>query len=268
VRVRNRESQVPVILEMMDIPYVGSDGLTLAASLDKVIAKKILLSEGILTPRFFIASSKKDIPRAHSLRFPMIVKPRYEGSSKGITDDSLVKDMGSLVRQIDRVTSLYKQAALVEEFIRGYEFTVALIGNEDPLILEPIQVTINGKLMLDELFYTYAMLDTEFQNLGYVCPPKIDRALNDTLKETARRVYRIFECKDFGRVDFRTDAQGNVYVLGINPLPSLHTADAFGVTGAVIGKTYDDLVAMIVDAGIKRYGLAHAGISPQARSVS
>jgi D-alanine-D-alanine ligase len=255
LRGRNREAQVPVILEMMGIPYVGSDGLTLSLTLDKMLAKKVLMSEGILTPRSFIASSRDDIPRDIPYTFPLIVKPCYEGSSKGLTDESLVKDRAALERQIEKITGVYKQPVLVEEFISGMEFTVAIIGNEDPLILEPIQVSIDGDLDLGERFYTYTLLMSPKEELQYVCPAKISDALKNKLKETALRAYRAFDCKDFGRVDFRTDARENVYVLETNPLPSLHTDDAFGVIPPVMGKTYDDMVMMVLNAGIARHGL-------------
>ncbi len=252
---RNREAQVPILLEMQGIPYVGSDGLTLALALDKLMTKRICLSEGIPTPRFFQMTHRDDsVP--HDLSFPLIVKPRYEGSSKGISERSVVHSPDELRNQAEWVVRTYRQPALVEEFICGTEFTVAVVGNAPPEALPVVQIQIDGKVDLRELFYTFSRIAA---GADYLCPARLDPPMEENLKSLAVRTYQAVDCMDFGRVDFRVDGQGNPYVLEINPLPSLSTEDVFMVVARRLGVTYEAMIGRVVEAAIKRLGLAAKG---------
>jgi D-alanine-D-alanine ligase len=247
---RNRESQVPVILDILGIPYVGSDGLTMGLTLDKAMAKKVFLSEGIATPKFFLADEHYDFDNLDSMKFPFIVKPSHEGSSKGVCEDSIVSDRAALERQVKETSRLYRQPALVEEFIRGGEFTVLVIGNKDPQGLMPVQIQITGRLQLGDLIYTSRRLDGD--DIVYVCPPKVDEALRRELCDMAVRAYKAVGCLDFGRVDFRVDESGRPYVLELNPLPSLSSADVFPLIAQAEGMTFQGLILKIVDTALER----------------
>lgn len=248
---RNREAQVPILLEMKGIPFVGSDPLTLALTLDKLMTKKILLAEGIPTPRFFqMADSNDPIPA--DVAFPLIVKPRYEGSSKGISEHSVVHSPEQLRSQVGKIVGTYRQPVLVEEFIRGTEFTVAVIGNDPPEALPVVQIQIDGKTDLGELFYTFSRIAS---GADYICPARIAAGLEETLKSLALRTYQAVECLDFGRVDFRVDREGHPYVLEINPLPSLSTEDVFMVVAKELKVTYEAVLGRIVEAAAKRLRL-------------
>lgn len=249
---RNRESQVPIILEMMGIPFVGADGLTQGLTLDKVMAKKVLISEGIPTPRFFEISNLESIDGA-GLSYPLIVKPRYEGSSKGINESSIVKDICQLRRQAEWIIRTYKQPALVEKFITGSEFTVPIIGNERPEVLPVVQIRIDGKLYLGDLCYTFSRIRSD--TLSYVCPAQISKGLEKKIKEAALKAYQAVECRDFGRVDIRADKKGNPYILEINPLPSLSTADVFMTISQYLGISYNEMINKILNHALERYGM-------------
>ena len=251
---RNRESQVPLILEMKGIPFVGSDALTLGISLDKVMAKKILIAEGIPTPKFFETDDPlNNIAKINKVKFPLIVKPRSEGSSKGLSEKSRVETVEELRTQIGHIVKTYNQPALVEEFILGFEFTVAIIGNEFPEVLPPVQIKIDGKLKLGDKFYTFTRIHSN--RLEYVCANKIPKALEQKLKDLALRTYRAIDCRDFGRVDFRVDADNNPYVLEINPLPSLSEEDVFMCIANYLKVPYAEMIRRILDAAFARYGM-------------
>ena len=250
---RNRESQVPILLEMAGIPYVGSDALTLGMTLDKIIAKKIFISDGIPTPKFFQIRNIEELVNADHCRFPLIVKPRFEGSSKGLSESSRVTNMDELHAQVKLVLDTYKQDALVEEFIRGSEFTVAIVGNDPPEALPSVQVKIDGRLKLNDKFYTFARISS--RRLEYVCPARISRDQEKELRELALKAYQAVECRDFGRVDFRIDKDGNLYVLEINPLPSLSTEDVFMLLAKQKGITYRKMIGMIIECALKRHNL-------------
>lgn len=249
---RNRESQVPMLLEFKGIPFVGADALSLGIALDKIITKKILKSHGIPTPNYIEIKTPRNL-NGLNINFPIIVKPRFEGSSKGLNDNSMVKDRKGLKRQSEWILKKYKQPALAEEFISGEEFTIGIIGNENPKPLPVVQVEIGGKLDLDNLFYTFSLIHSD--EIGYVCPSPAPKKLQKQLQDLAIETFRATECLDFARVDIRVDKKGNPYVLEINPLPSLSTDDVFGVAGNYLGVGFNKMVLDILGAAIKRYGL-------------
>ncbi|MCM8757646.1 MAG: ATP-grasp domain-containing protein [Candidatus Omnitrophica bacterium] len=250
---RNRESQVPVILETLGIPYVGSDGLTLGLTLDKITTKRLMISEGIPTPKFFEAKTAEYINVDH-LNFPLIVKPRYEGSSKGLDVKAKVDNEMELKERIKYIISTYKQPALVEEFIRGYEFTVAIVGNDEPKVFAPVQTKIDGRLKPGDLFYSFERL-IDPSRIEYIFPPLIEERFQKEMMELALKVYRIVDCRDFGRVDFRMDEDGHPYVLEINPLPCLSTEDVFKIIADKIGISYKEMIGKILFSALRRYNL-------------
>ncbi|OGX34532.1 MAG: hypothetical protein A3C36_07525 [Omnitrophica WOR_2 bacterium RIFCSPHIGHO2_02_FULL_52_10] len=262
---RNRESQVPALLELKGVPFIGSDALTLGVTLDKVVAKKLFIAEGIPTPRFFVAQDANELDGMEDIKFPLIVKTRHEGTSKGITNQSRVEDMRSLERQVRIINTTYKQPALVEEFIKGTEFTVAVIGNENPQAMPIAQVCIDGNVNLGDQFFSHEMVAAT--NLRYICPAKIPAKMAKKIQEIAVRVYQCVECRDFGRVDFRVDEQGNPYVLEINPLPSLDKQDVFNIFPQLIGSSYDEVVNHIVHLALKRYGMADDEPASEANAL-
>lgn len=250
---RNRESQVPIILELKKIPYVGSDGLTLSLALDKTMSKRIFLYEDIPTPKFTEFDNAASVNGNVNLNFPLMTKLRYEGSSKGMDDSNLVRNIDDLKKQIGKLTTTYNQPALVEEFISGQEFTIAVIGNKNPKAYPVIQVSIDGKTDLGEMYYTNARIENP--NLKYVCPAKIDDKLRDEMQRLAIKVYKAVDCLDFGRVDFRVDNRGNPFVLEINPLPCLATEDIFPMIAQQAGIDYNQIINKILDEALKRYNL-------------
>jgi D-alanine-D-alanine ligase len=250
---RNRESQVPILLEMAGIPFVGADALTLGLTLDKVMAKKIFIAEKLPTPRFFEIKTSDELSGTDHCKFPLIVKPRFEGSSKGLSDDSRVETKEELKKQVEYIISTYKQPALVEEFISGQEFTVAVVGNDPPEVMPVVQIKIDGRLKLNDKFYTFARITSD--RLEYICPAHITADLKKKLSDLALKTYRAVECRDFGRIDFRVDNSGNPYVLEINPLPSLSTEDVFMVVAKNIGISYEEMIGKILNSAIKRHNL-------------
>jgi D-alanine-D-alanine ligase len=249
---RNRESQVPILLEMMRVPFVGADGLTLGLTLDKVMTKKVLIAEGIRTPRYAEVTDPDKLWSV-DLAYPLIVKLRYEGSSKGLSEKSLVNTPEELQRQVRWLTDTYKGATVfIEEFIEGSEFTVAIIGNEHPEVYPVCQIMLDGVTDLGRKFFTWAYLRA---GADYLCPASIPGPLATAMQELAVRTYQAVECRDFGRVDFRVDKQGNPYVLEINPLPSLSTEDVFNFIAKTRGITHHQIINRILDAALARHGL-------------
>ena len=248
---RNRESQAPILMEMFHIPYVGADGLTLGLTLDKITTKKVLIAEGIPTAKFAELRDPEDVWKV-DLGYPLIVKPRYEGSSKGVSESSLVNNAQELHRQVKWLVDTYKQPALVEAFIEGTEFTVPILGNDPPQAQAVFQIQLEGKLDLGRLFYTFARIRN---GSSYVCPAPVDEALRQRIADIALATYRVVECRDFGRVDIRVDRAGNPYVLEINPLPSLSTEDVYALLAKLQGISYEAMLNRVLDIALVRHGM-------------
>ncbi len=251
---RNRESQVPAILDLYRIPFFGADALTLGVTLDKVVAKKCFIADGVPTARFFKAYRGDDVKTLNTIGFPLFVKTIHEGTSKGITANSRVETVDQLQEQVRRINDQYKQPALVEEFIKGTEFTVPVIGNNPPVAMAVVQYAIDGKTDLGNAFYSYQHVAQKL--VDHICPAPIERSLEDKLKALAVKAYQSVDCRDFGRVDFRVDEKGNPYVLEINPLPNLSPDDVFMLLGKVAGLSYNQIINKICDEGVARLGLS------------
>lgn len=251
---RNREAQVPVILETFGIPYIGSDGLTMSLTLDKIMTKKLLTAEGIPTPRYIGISKIDDLINLDHMRFPMIVKLRHEGTSKGLSDKSVVHNKKELEKQSEYLFDKYNNSPIIiEQLIPGSEFTVPIIGNSPMEAFPPVQISIKDKVDLGEMIYTFERVTSP--ELKYICPAKIGKRLQKKLTDLALRTYKAVDCLDFARVDFRVDQDGNPYVLEINSLPSLSTEDVFNLSPKVVGCDFNRVISKIIDAGLRRYGL-------------
>lgn len=247
VKGRNREAQTVMMLEYWEIPFVGSDALTLSAGLDKVVTKQILRAENIPTAKYFVSDGKTDV--SGNLKFPLIVKPRWEGSSMGINLQSIVENKKDLLERIKYIKKTYQQPAIVEEFIEGREFTVPVFGFGSVYSITPLRVTLEGKDMGNKVY------DNRFINdkgINYM-PYKQKDKLASRLKKLAINAYRVLECRDFGRVDFRVNKKGEVFVLEINPLPALNPDDALAVSARAEGKSYSQLIGLIIEEALKRY---------------
>ncbi|MCA9404454.1 MAG: ATP-grasp domain-containing protein [Candidatus Omnitrophica bacterium] len=250
---RNRESQVPVLLEMYGIPYVGADALTLGLTLDKVIAKKVFLGEGIRTPRFYQTDDPAAADELNTMEYPLIVKTRHEGSSKGLDGGSRVEDAAQLRDRVQYITGRYHQPALVEEYVAGKEFTVAVLGNRQPVAMPVVQISIEGKVDFKREIYTHALICSTA--LKYICPPAIPAEQVREIQDMAVRVFRAVDCRDMARIDFRMDAAGRPYVLEINPLPTLDETDVFHIFPKIFGLDFNGTINIILNLALSRYGL-------------
>jgi D-alanine-D-alanine ligase len=250
---RNREAHIPALLEFLNVPYTGSDPLTLSLTLDKAMAKRILVSQNIPTPRFKKIERMEDLDGL-DLRYPLFAKLCYEGSSKGVRLDSKILNPQSLEKKTKELLNMYGSPVLVEEFVKGPEFTVGILGNENPFVLGVMQIEITGKLP-EESIYSLEIKREWEEKVRYHCPPSIDQNLLKKIEEVALRSYRALECRDVSRVDIRVGEDKTPYFLEINPLPGL--SPVYGdlvIMARGMGWDYARLVKTIFHQALKRYG--------------
>ncbi len=253
---RSREARVPAVLEMLGIPYTGSDPLTLAVTLDKDIAKRLVSVAGVATPAWavFAGDHAEAEHQLAGLRLPLIVKPAFEGSSKGILSTSLVRSLAGLKEKLDEVYRHYNQPVLVEEFIEGDELTVGIVGNQPPQVLGIMRVL--PKNQLDTFIYSLEVKRDWQRLVRYECPAKLAPADMTAVEQAALCAWRALGCRDVTRIDFRV-REGVPYFIEANPLPGLSpkSGDLVLLSG-MMGIEYADLVGRILGAAIERYGLA------------
>jgi D-alanine-D-alanine ligase len=259
----SREAQIPAMLEMLGIPYTGSDPLTLATCLDKARAKEILSYHKIANPGF-ISISKKDFVIPDNLSFPMIVKPVGEGSSKGIYSSSFVNNEKELRDEVNRILDEYDQPALVEEFLPGKEFTVALLGNGSETQVLPVVEISYEDFPRDFIpIYSYEakwILDSREKPLNvFSCPAKITTELESEIKKTALAAYNVMRCRDWSRIDVRLDNNGIPNIIEINPLPGILPDPAdnscYPKAARTAGYNYNDMLNMVLYSAARRYNI-------------
>ena len=288
IRGEDREAQIPAMLEMLGIPYTGSGPLTLALCLNKARAKEILSWHGIPTPAFQVWTHPYE-SLSDTLVYPLIVKLLHEGSSMGLSYDSIVETEQALKQQVRFLRETYGQPALVEQFIEGREFTVPVTGNSPPRALPAIEVLFQGprpitlyqpddaiirmlartqgkrvvacenvKLSEDRRF---ALLETDTGTelevpvtlSRSICPAKISRSLAEAVQSTALKAYQALECRDWCRIDMRLGADQEPQVLELNPIAGVDASYWFPRSAKAAGMTYTELIGAIIDAARQRY---------------
>lgn len=262
LRGASRELQIPAMLEMLQIPYTGSDPITLGLCLDKSLAKKILLYHGLPTAPFCVLSELKKLD--HLPSFPLIIKPLWEGSSKGIKNKALVHTRRELKEQVHFILSQYQQPALVERYLPGREFTVALLGNGKDLEILPI-VEIQFSKLPENInpIYSYEakwIWDTVEKPLEiFSCPAQISQSLKKKIQAVCRAAFLALRCRDWCRIDIRLDERGEPNILELNPLPGIipnpKANSCFPKAARTAGISYSELVNKVLDIACQRVGL-------------
>jgi D-alanine-D-alanine ligase len=248
---RFREAQVPALVELLGIPYTGSDPTALSVCLDKALAKRLVAQAGYRTPQALVMTTGKErLPKG--LGFPVIVKPVAEGSSKGIVERSVVESEAELRETARKVIEHYQQAVLVETFLPGREFTVALLGEKRPRVLPPMEIVF---LNMGEKhpIYSFANKFQDVQVQGVV-PASIDEGLKRELERMARGIFSVLSCRDVARIDFRCGPEGRPHFIECNPLPGLSPG-------------FSDLCLIAEAAGLSYRGLIGEILAPALRRL-
>ncbi len=250
---RSREAQVPAILEMLGIPYSGSDPQCLAICLDKPLTKMLAKSAGIPTARWTIVKDEEHFIRIdwRKFRFPAIVKPAYEGSSKGVRSTSLAYKPEEARVEAGRLLYAYRQPVMIEEFIDGDEVTVGITGNSPPSILGMMRILPREK---SEHFVYSLEVKRDWEKLvDYECPAELGQETLTKIKEDSLKIFRVLGCRDFTRIDFRVSSDGIPYFIEINPLPGLGTYSDLVIMAKKVGWTHHGLITAVLGAALKRY---------------
>ncbi len=241
-------------------PATPRDPLTLGLALDKRRAKEVMSYHGVPTAPFVLARSPADA-RNVQLPFPLFVKPAFEGSGKGVSVRSICKTRSQLVKQVSKLLATYAEPVLIETYLAGPEFTVAVIGNGDearclPIVGMDFDTLPKGAPPI----YGYEakwLWDSPTHPLDiFDCPARIPEALAEDVRAAALAAYHALDCRDWCRIDIRCDAANRPMVVELNPLPGVlpdpRDNSCFPKAARAAGMTYDELIRTVADIAWRR----------------
>jgi D-alanine-D-alanine ligase len=251
-----QEMNVAGLYDLLGIPYTGSNPLTLGSCLNKVRAKEILSFHKLNVPAFRVFNSPDEVSR-RKLNFPVIAKPIHEDASAGISNASVVYDRDHLQAHLAVMLKTFKQPILVEQFVDGREFNVAIVGNEELVALPVSEIDFSS---MPEGYHHIVSYEAkwmpesvEYKSTVPICPAKINQRMQKKIQNTAIRAYEVMGCRDYARVDMRVDKTGRVFVLEVNSNPDLSPEDSgFARSAKAFGWTYGQLINNIVQSAFKR----------------
>ncbi len=254
---RSREAHIPSILELLGIPFTGSDPLTLALTLDKTMTKRVVQSAGIRTPEFVEVNYYQDFhpELLNGMRFPLILKLSREGSSIGLRRNSKVENFEELSLKFKELSS-YKEPILIERFIPGKEITVGVIGNGRNARTIGMMEIAPRNVPREEFIYSLEVKRNWREEVSYIVNPEIPNRIKREIEEISLKIYELLGCRDISRIDFRLDSDYTPYFLEVNPLPGLNPVYSdLPMISKGYGMSYEDLIKEILNSAMERYGI-------------
>ena len=243
IQGESRYTHIPSMLEMLGLPYVGSSPSGHALALDKVLTKIIWKNNGLPTPDFWVFNSHEEDMSA--VKFPVIVKPKMESVSFGL---KVVYNIEDLKEAVHFIVTEFSQQALVEQFIRGREFAVGLIGNSPVESFPVLEIDLDGD---PDAIQTVD--DKQNKPKKKVCPANIPEELSEKMQKISIEAFKALNLRDFARVDIRLDEEDNIYLLEINSMASLGESGSYPTAAKVAGYDFASLVNKMLDVASVRY---------------
>jgi D-alanine-D-alanine ligase len=234
------EAHAAGLLEWLEIPYTGCPYQTLCLARSKPMTKHLLAGAGLPTAKFLVANEVpvEDCP----LGWPVIVKPATQDASVGVDQGSVVTNLERLNERIAYLLDAYGSPVLIEEFIRGREFSIGLVEAPELLVLPVSEILFIEK---DPDFWPIVTYDAkwkpgtrDYEATPPAYPARVSPRLRDKLQILARQAFHLLGCRDYARVDFRVRGS-KPYILEVNPNPD------FSPTAGLSG-------------GLESAGIAHA----------
>lgn len=241
------EALVPDILEEYGLPYTGCSGAALRLAVDKARLKVMLAAAGVPTPDFQILNP--ETLSIFRLKYPVIVKPRCEDASHGLSGESVVSDSAALARQVTRVSHGYGGDALVEEFVSGREFNATVLGDAEYPLLPVSEIAYALPAGLPEILTSAAKWEPGslyFQSTRVICPADLEAEELKEIAGTARTAFRTLSSKGYARVDMRMNEQGELNVIEVNPNPDISPGTGATRQAAAAGMTYTQFTEKIL----------------------
>ena len=243
IQGESRYTHIPSLLEMLGIPYVGSSPSGHTLALDKVLTKIIWKNNSLPTPEFWAFNSPKE--NISKVKYPVIVKPKMESVSFGL---KVVYNDDDLREAIRFIVTEFEQQALVEQFIRGREFIVGLLGNSPVETFPVLEIDLD-----DDPDAIQTVDDKKTNPRKKICPAKISPELAEKMQKISIEAFKALNLRDFSRVDIRLDEDDNIYLLEINSMASLGETGSYVASAKVAGYNFETLANKMLDVASVRY---------------
>jgi len=232
------DGSIQGLLEFIGIPYTGSDILSSAVAMNKLLSKRIFIDNGISVPKYKVITTKNDLNQARNdLGFPLILKPVSEGSSLGMTRVSSSIELG---KAFDYAKS-FNDTVLAEECILGEEITVSILQNKSlPSI----------RIKTPRIFYDFKA-KYKSEDTNYICPGADNIKLEKEYSELALRAFEALGCSGWGRVDFMHQENDCPKILEVNTVPGMTEKSLVPMSALESGLDFPDLCWKILETSIE-----------------
>ena len=255
-RSRNREGLIPSLLEINKIMHTASDAYAMSISLNKYHTKLIAKNLGITTPKDCLIEYGTCIDQyieLKKLQYPVIIKPNCEGGSMGVILIEKYKQLDEAVRSL---FDLYHEDVLCEEYIRGAEVTVPLLGNDKELRALGIVTILSKERGAINIYDNLRKLEPDYEGDTFCnCTVRYPQTTEKLLVKNSILLFKHLKMYDYARMDFRVTEDGVPYFLEINPMPALCRNDSYEICGQKLGMTYADIIHEILKSALRRYKL-------------
>jgi len=253
---RRFDKNIAALLEMLKIPFTGSDMTGLLLSRDKRLCKQLLSLYRIRVPRFISLPHNKIIHVPKFFHFPLVVKPAFEDSSEGISNASKVDNEEALRERVQFIHQRWEQDAIAEEYVEGRELYVSILGNSKLLVLPIRQCHFNFNASEGPCLATYRVKwNEEYRkkwNIEYGFA-ELDSQTVKNIERTCKKVYRVLQLKDYARVDLRLTPDNKIVILEANSNPGLAYGEDVAEAAKKYGICYEDLIKRIISISLQRY---------------
>jgi len=253
---RQFDKNITALLELADVPFTGTGPTGLMLCRDKRLCKQLLSLHKIRVPSFIYLPPDRSIFVPKSFRFPLVVKPTFEDSSEGISNASLVANESALKERAKFVHEHWQQAAIAEEYIPGRELYVSIIGNKKLVTLPIRECLFDSTLPEAPHLATYRVKWNEkFRKkwnieFGFA---SLDPSIVKNIERTCRRIYRLLQIRDYGRIDLRLTPENKLVILEANPNPDIASGEDVAEAAKKTGISYEKLIERILHIALRRY---------------
>jgi len=254
---RRLDKNIAGLLELLDMPYTGTGPAGLMLCRHKGLCKQLLSLHKIRVPGFATLEPGRAVRISKALRYPVVVKPAYEDGSVGISNLSLVRNEAGLLERVRMVHERLNQPAVVEEYVEGRELYVSLLGNKRLTVLPPRELFLGGDEQNGPVLATYRVKwDQKYQekwNIRFGMA-ELDEAVMAGIARICKKVYRVMQLQDYGRIDLRLTPENKLVILEVNPNPDIAYGEEVAEAAERADLSYNGLIERILSLALRRCG--------------